>query len=376
MTTSQPITRRTILRTAAFSLAGGAFTSSTWSQQRPAEHKFPNDSGSTKSASRQVWVATFCQEKLSADTPQTMIDKTLRAMEDVLPQQPDIICLPESFHCANLRQRPATVDAAEQPLGEYSRPFATFAKQHHVNVICPIYTQERGRTYNAAVVIDRQGRYVGEYRKINPTDGEITAGITPGPIDPPVFQLDCAKIGIQICFDVNWPENWRKLADQGAEIVFWPSAFAGGRMLNSHAWMNKYYVVSSTRIRAATMVDPLGETIESTGRFGTWLCRPLNLDYAVIQGWQDINKLAAVQEKYRREVAVRTKHVEALSLLQSLSPERSTVDICQEFGIETSRQMLQRNTALQNRHRQSNDLFAEPADSDESTRDRRPAARR
>jgi hypothetical protein len=77
----------------------------------------------------------------------------------------------------------------------------------------------------------------------------------------------------------------------------------------------------------------------------------LNLDYAVIQGWQAINKLNAVRAAYGRAVDVRIKHVEALALLTSLSPEKSAEEICREFEIETSREMLQRNTLLQDQHR-------------------------
>jgi predicted amidohydrolase len=296
-------------------------------------------------------VATFCQEKLRADRPERMVEKIVQAMQEVVPLRPDILCLPEVFHVANLTNRPALVYAAEQPLGRYSRPIAAFAKANRVNIICPIYTVQAGKTYNAALVIDRSGQMVGEYRKINPTEGEIAAGITPGPTDPPVFKLDCATVGIQICFDINWPENWMKLAQKQADIVFWPSAFAGGRMLNAHALLNRYYVVSSTRIRGAAMVNPLGETMESTGRFGTWLCQPLHLDYSVIQGWQEIDKLDAVRVKYGRDVAVKVNHVEALALLASLSPQRTTRDIVSEFKLETSRDMLQRNTELQVRHR-------------------------
>jgi len=124
----------------------------------------------------------------------------VQAMQEVAPLRPDILCLPEVFHVANLTKRPASVDASEQPLGRYSRPIAAFAQANHVNIICPIYTVQAGKTYNAALVIDRSGKVVGEYRKINPTDGEIAAGITPGPTDPPVFKLDCATVGIQICF--------------------------------------------------------------------------------------------------------------------------------------------------------------------------------
>ena len=68
----------------------------------------------------------------------------------------------------------------------------------------------------------------------------------PGALDPPVFQADFGTIGIQICFDVNWSSTWAKLKQKGAEILFWPSAFAAPRHLSALAWQNQFYVASAT----------------------------------------------------------------------------------------------------------------------------------
>jgi len=47
-------------------------------------------------------------------------------------------------------------------------------------------------------VIDRAGLRMGEYRKIHLPEDEIDIGLTPGPLEPAVFQSDFGKIGIQI----------------------------------------------------------------------------------------------------------------------------------------------------------------------------------
>lgn len=302
---------------------------------------------------REVWVASICQAKLKAENPEGMVQKILARMEEVVPMHPDIICLPEAFHVVGLSGgRPPLDEVAEVPIGPISKPFAEFAKKHNCYVICPIFTKESGLYYNAAVIIDRQGNYVGEYRKINPTEGELKNGITPGPLQPPVFETDFGTIGVQICYDVNWYENWRLLRDAGAEIVFWPSAFAGGKMLNSLAWMNKYYVVSSTRFEHPTkMVNVLGEDIVATGRASEWVCGPLNLDVAVVQIVTEIRKLEAVRAKYGSKVDVKILHVEALASIESLSPDVSVPEVLKEFGIETSNQTLNRNTKLQDAKR-------------------------
>lgn len=61
--------------------------------------------------------------------------------------------------------------------------------------------------------------------------GEMGKGITPGPLIMPAFHTDFGIIGIQICHDIQWSEGWTQLREKGVEIVFWPSAFAGGKEL-------------------------------------------------------------------------------------------------------------------------------------------------
>lgn len=131
---------------------------------------------------------------------------------------------------------------------------------------------------------------------------------------------------------------------------------AHGKSLKSHsgrslASINKFFVVSSTRIQSTKIVDPLGEDVVSTGRFGNWLCGPINLDVDVIQGWQDINKLDAVRAKYGRRVNVTMKHDEAWAMVESLG-SKSIKDIFAEFKIESSLEMLDRNAKLQVASRQ------------------------
>ena len=196
---------------------------------------------------REVWVASMCQVGLKAQNTQEMCKKMLDRMEEVTPYQPDIICTPEVFPFVGLTgDRKSVSEVAEERTGPVLDQFADYARRHHCYVICSTYTKEAGHCYIASVLFDREGRYVGEYRKTNPTDGELKLGVTPGPLHQSVFETDFGTMGIQICYDVNWYDNWRRLSDAGAKIVFWPSAFAGGMMLNSLAWMNKFYIVSST----------------------------------------------------------------------------------------------------------------------------------
>ena len=302
---------------------------------------------------REVWVAAMGHMGLQAQNPPEMCRAMLGRMEQALPMQPDIVCTPEVFAFAGLsgHTRPPLLEIAEERSGPVIDQFADFARQHRCYVICSTYTKEAGRCYISSVLLDRQGRYAGEYRKANPTDDELKLGVTPGPLEPPVFQTDFGVVGIQICYDVNWYENWARLARAGAEIVFWPSAFGGGMMLNSLAWMNKYYIVTSTREHPTKIVNPLGEDIVETGRAAAWVCAPVNLDVAVVQSVQHIRKFDKIAKKYGRRFRFRILHVEALATIEGVSPEISVPQVLKEFGIPTSRELIANSTRLQSAKR-------------------------
>ena len=115
--------------------------------------------------------------------------------------------------------------------------------------------------------------------------------------NPSVFQTDFGKIGLQICFDIEWDQSWAHLRKMGAEIVFWPSAFAGGQMVNSKAWRHKYVVASSTRKNTSKICDITGETIAQTGIWDKNLyCAPVNLEKVFLHTWPYVQQFDAVRE--------------------------------------------------------------------------------
>lgn len=91
------------------------------------------------------------------------------------------------------------------------------------NSIWCIITEDfilRGREYSLAILIDREGRISGISKKIH-LYGD-SDDIHPGK-KPKVFETDFAKIGIIICWDITYPDLFKKMKKAGAEIVFCPS---------------------------------------------------------------------------------------------------------------------------------------------------------
>jgi len=289
---------------------------------------------------REVWITTVSQHGLSAETPERMVQLILNILNKGAVYRPDVVCLPEVFMTTYVSRR-MTLSERTDISGELLKEFTAFARSNQCYIICPTYTRENGKIYNAAVVIDRQGNLAGEYRKIYLPDDEVTMGLTPGPLQPPVFKTDFGTIGIQICYDLNWNEAWKSLRQQGAEIIFWPSAFAAGRALDAKAWQNKVVAVSSTNKDTSKICDVTGEVIAKTGVWDrNLICAPVNLEKAFLHSWPFVRRFDEIRAKYGRKVRITNYHEEEWSIIESLSPDVRVKDILTEFELRTHEQLM------------------------------------
>jgi beta-ureidopropionase len=309
-------------------------------------------SGSAGRLPREPWVASISQEGLWADSYDQMVDMLFERMQEVVPLNPDIICLPEVAPFMNLSGgRPAVADIVEKLAEPIKAKFAEFARSHNCYIWCPLYTAQDGRFYNSLVLFDRKGKEVGEYSKMHPTVGECDKGISPGPVDPPVFQTDFGKIGAQICFDIEWRDGWRKLQSAGAEIVFWSSAFGGGKKLNMLAGIHRYNIVSSTVKGTSLICDIVGETVACTGLWERWLCAPVNLERAYLHSWPFYRKFGEIRKKYGQSVRIKTYHEEEWSIIESRCADLKVADVLKEFEIKTYDQVVGEATDRQQQMR-------------------------
>lgn len=156
-------------------------------------------------------------------------ESNFRAAETWLDkaQGADIACIGETFNILGLKLTPDnTRDEIDGVMNEALDRFGTLARRHNMYVIVPILTTIDGLVRNIAMVLDRQGKYIGHYAKVHCIENEKALGVVPGD-EWPVFELDFGRIGIQICHDNSFPESARCLTLNGAEIVFWPHVMGG-----------------------------------------------------------------------------------------------------------------------------------------------------
>lgn len=175
----------------------------------------------------------------------------------------DLVLLPE-YAAHNGTGMPAAEAAEMVPKGRTCKLLADKARQFHMNVCAGIVEKDQGLLFNTAVLFDRQGNFVGKYRKIHPYWPEqIFEGVCPGE-ESSVFQLDIGKVGIMICYDSWYAECARVLGLKGAEVILFPNAGYEPLIVPARAIDNRCYVVVSSLDGPAMVVDTVGRRLAET----------------------------------------------------------------------------------------------------------------
>jgi N-carbamoylputrescine amidase len=198
-----------------------------------------------------------------AEQKKAMVEKHVGLVSQAADSGAQIVCLQEIFNgpyfCAE--QSIKWYDATERvPDGPTVSLMRSLAKDLGIAMIVPVYeVEQEGIFYNTAAVIDKNGGYLGKYRKTHIP--HVAPGFwekfyfRPGNLGFPVFDLGFAKIGIYICYDRHFPEGARCLGLNGAEIVFNPSATVAGLSeylwkleQPAHAAANGYFIAAINRV--------------------------------------------------------------------------------------------------------------------------------
>jgi predicted amidohydrolase len=279
-------------------------------------------------------IATLCQSTTYFPTQEQNRAEVLRRAKIALHHKPDLVCLPEAFTVPSV---PGDLGAiAETIPGPTVDAAAALARQHRCYFICPLWSRRDGRFWNSAVVIDRSGEIAGIYDKLHPVTSSpdytvMESGNTPGSTAP-VFDLDFGRVGVQICFDALFPEGWGALAEQGARIIFWPSAYNGGFPLQAYAWRHHCYVVSAVNTEKARIIDPLGSILAETDHHLNVLVRDINLDYAVCHYDFNYSIPDRIQAAYPDRVEIRSDWDAGHFLVEPTDPGLRVDALKREFG--------------------------------------------
>lgn len=284
-------------------------------------------------------------------SPAARVDANRRMISEVLDRaakyRPDFVCFPELVVQSGCGRFPDMAAQAESVPGPTVELVAEKARALRSHVILPLFERQGGRVYNTAVLIGRDGAVIGKYRKYHATGYEIKDGVTPGN-EVPVWQTDCGRVGIAICFDLKFPAVGLALSRGNAQCVFFPTMFYGGQRLVSWAMDYGFHLV---RCHGAggRIVDPTGATLTIEGQPEPmtlpdarlkWTFADLNLDHRTYHLDFHYDKMAAIAAKYGAGVLIRRMPEEGTFNVTCNLPDRTVDDIEREFELKSLRRYL------------------------------------
>ncbi len=180
----------------------------------------------------------------------------------------DIICFPELATTGYALGKKWTQLAEEVP-GQITDELAKMASEGGHYLICGVDErgsgEEKNKIYDSAVLISPDGKLLGVYRKVH-LWGTERKFFTSGRSFPVFKTTRLGTIGIGICYDLEFPEPARIMAQKGAKVVFYPSAQPSNARkqveiyVRSRACENCIFTVFSNRVGREGRLSFFGES--------------------------------------------------------------------------------------------------------------------
>ncbi len=236
------------------------------------------------------------------------VDENLRTARTLLAQAAadgaELAVLPEYFCLLGRRDDDKLAHAEAEGEGPIQQALSEAAREHGMWVVggtLPLRTADPGRVRNATLVFGPDGQRVARYDKIHlfhfdngreryDESRTLEAGTEPACFDLAARDGRRWRVGLSVCYDLRFPELYRRLAAQGAQLLLVPSAFTHTTgqahweaLLRARAIENLAYVAAPAqggthangrRTWGHTLVaDPWGEVIACRAEDGEGLAR-------------------------------------------------------------------------------------------------------
>ena len=143
-------------------------------------------------------------------------------------QQVEVLVTPEMFTSGYGLSPEQVLSLAEDAGGPTDAAVAQIAQRHRLAIVYGHPERAAAGAYNAATLVGPDGVVRGRHRKVH-LFGDVDRRLfVPSPGRPSAFDFDDARVGILICYDVEFPEAVRGLAVDGARTVLVPTANMAG----------------------------------------------------------------------------------------------------------------------------------------------------
>lgn len=219
----------------------------------------------------------------------------------------EVLVLPENFALMGKTEKQKFEHAESPEKGPIQQKIKELAKTHGIWIVAgtmPMLSDSEHKVFNTTWVYDNHGKTVARYDKIHLFDVKVKPGVEEYTESSTVFpgkNLVCVdspvgKLGLSICYDLRFPELYRRLVKEGAEILLVPSAFTVPTgiahwevLLRARAIENVCYVVAPAQVGEHTsgrltyghtmIIDPYGKILAEEKENGGLIMVDLDLDY-------------------------------------------------------------------------------------------------
>lgn len=214
-----------------------------------------------------------------------------------------VIVLPEVFAWRGPRaEEPAQIESIPGPT---SARLSELARRHHIYLLAGSFLEksDENRAYNTSLLLSPDGEILAHYRKIHLFDVDISGQVRVKESDTKkpgrevvASDTPLGTFGLSVCYDLRFPELYRQLAQQGAEVIFVPSAFTfptGAAhwepLLRARAIENQAYVIAPNQIGKnvhgfadygnSMIIDPWGKVIARAADKECLITAEIDRDY-------------------------------------------------------------------------------------------------
>jgi len=243
-------------------------------------------------------------QMVASDDKASNLNEAERWIREAAGRGAALVALPEVFVWRGVKKQER--DAAEPIPGPTSNWLAGLARELAIYVLGGSILEAipgAPKAYNTSLLFGPKGDLLASYRKIHLFDVDLKEGVstresaTRAPGDQVVVaQTPLCSMGLSVCYDLRFPELYRKMATQGAQLVFVPSAFTAytGKahwepLLRSRAIENQVYVVAPAQFGKSRnsfethghsmIVDPWGKIIAELPDGPGAILGEIDLDY-------------------------------------------------------------------------------------------------
>ncbi len=207
----------------------------------------------------------------NAGSVEKNLEKSLKAIEEAVANKADLILFPEvqlteffpqfqkDGHKNESEKYLVTLDS------QIVKAFCNAARKNHIFVVPNIYLKENGKTFDASILIDRNGEILGTQKMVHIAQARQFYEqdyYEPSDDGFKVFKTELGKIGIVVCFDRHYPESIRTESLRGADLILIPTVNTKAEPLEMFQWEIRVQAFqNSVAIAMCNRVGQEGEMI-------------------------------------------------------------------------------------------------------------------